>query len=316
MDALAVILEKPGKLDLGTVALTAPRADDVVVDVHWSGISSGTERLLWLGQMPTFPGMGYPLVPGYETVGEVVEAGPRSGRKVGDRVFVPGANCFSPLRSLFGGAASRIVAPGARVVPLPDGLGEDGTLFALAATAAHTLLDRETGKHLIPDVIVGHGILGRLIARIAIALGGPPPSVWEIEEARRSGAAGYSVVDPQTVTRSDHARIIDASGSVEAIEGMVARLRSQGEIVLAGFYGKPISFAFPPAFMREATFRVSAEWRPVDLALIHALVSDGKLDLSGLITHRSAASEASTAYEQAFVDTSCLKMVLDWRSPS
>jgi bacteriochlorophyllide a dehydrogenase len=43
----------------------------VVVDVEWSGISTGTERLLFTGRMPPSPGMGYPLVPGYESVGRV-----------------------------------------------------------------------------------------------------------------------------------------------------------------------------------------------------------------------------------------------------
>jgi len=55
---------------------------DVVVDLAWSGVSAGTERLLWSGDMPPFPGLGYPLVPGYESVGRVVEAGPRSGRSI------------------------------------------------------------------------------------------------------------------------------------------------------------------------------------------------------------------------------------------
>ena len=50
-------------------------ADDVVVDIEYSGISTGTERLLWTGRMPAFPGMGYPLVPGYESVGRVVGCG-------------------------------------------------------------------------------------------------------------------------------------------------------------------------------------------------------------------------------------------------
>jgi len=28
------------------------------VAIHWSGVSSGTEKLLWTGEMPPFPGMG------------------------------------------------------------------------------------------------------------------------------------------------------------------------------------------------------------------------------------------------------------------
>jgi 2-desacetyl-2-hydroxyethyl bacteriochlorophyllide A dehydrogenase len=45
--------------------------------------------------MPTFPGMGYPLVPGYESVGRVVAAGPKARLRVGERVFVPGAQAAS-----------------------------------------------------------------------------------------------------------------------------------------------------------------------------------------------------------------------------
>ena len=75
METIAVVLNQPEQIELSRLALTLPTADDVVVDVEWSGVSTGTERLLWSGRMPPFPGMGYPLVPGYESVGRVVEAG-------------------------------------------------------------------------------------------------------------------------------------------------------------------------------------------------------------------------------------------------
>ena len=76
MNTLAVLLNGPRDLHVGNLALKAPGAGDIVVDISHSGISTGTEKLFWTGQMPPFPGMGYPLVPGYESVGEVVEAGP------------------------------------------------------------------------------------------------------------------------------------------------------------------------------------------------------------------------------------------------
>ena len=87
--------------------------------------------------MPDFPGMGYPLVPGYETVGEVIEAGPDSGftrRAAGLR---PGRDCFGDVRGLFGGAASHLVVPGSRIVPISRELGDKAILLALAATAYH-----------------------------------------------------------------------------------------------------------------------------------------------------------------------------------
>ena len=81
MNTLAVVLQQPERLVLDRLDLQAPGAEDIVVDVEWSGISTGTERLLWSGRMPDFPGMGYPLVPGYETVGRVARNCPSSKRR-------------------------------------------------------------------------------------------------------------------------------------------------------------------------------------------------------------------------------------------
>ncbi|MDT8344016.1 MAG: chlorophyll synthesis pathway protein BchC [Thermohalobaculum sp.] len=311
MEALAVVMDRPESIALSRLDLAAPQAGDVVVDVLWSGISTGTEKLLWTGRMPAFPGMGYPLVPGYESVGEVVEAGPASGCRVGDFVFVPGARCFGPVRSLFGASASRLVVAGARVIPLDRALGDRGILLSLAATAHHALRRTESGA--LPGLIVGHGVLGRLIARIAVALGGAP-LVWEIEPTRMTGGQGYLVARPEDDQRFDYATICEASGAPGIIDQLVPRLSRGGEIVLAGFYDTRLDFGFTPAFMREIRLSIASEFRPDDLAAVRGLIDTGRLSLDGLITHRRAAREAGDAYRTAFADRACLKMTLDWRS--
>lgn len=304
METVAVVLEKPGKLALRTVALQEPGADDLVVDAVWSGISSGTERLLWAGRMPNFPGMGYPLVPGYETVARVSQAA--EGFAEGDLVFVPGANCYKDVKGLFGGAAKRIVLPAARAVKLDGIADEEGILIALAATAHHAV------AHALPQLIIGHGLLGRLIARLTLALGGEAPTVLETSAARHDGGAGYSVVTPDQDTRRDYATICDASGAAGLLDQIIPKLRKQGEITLAGFYEEPLSFSFPPAFMREARIRIAAEFTMADMQAVKALVADGRLSLKGLISHHASASTAEQAYEQAFTDPNCIKMALDW----
>ena len=135
MDTLAVVIEEPEKLSLRVLSLKPPGLDDLVIEVAWSGISTGTERLLWSGRMPPFPGMGYPLVPGYESVGRVVDAGANVRARIGEMVFVPGSSGFTDARGLFGGAARRLVAASARVPAVAEDLGEQGVLIALAATA-------------------------------------------------------------------------------------------------------------------------------------------------------------------------------------
>jgi bacteriochlorophyllide a dehydrogenase len=310
LSTLAVVLQKPEELVIRRLDLSAPGERDLVVEMEWSGISTGTERLLWSGRMPAFPGLGYPLVPGYESVGRVVHVGSQGTRHIGERVFVPGARCYGDVRGLFGGAAAKVVVPESRVTPIDEQLGEQGVLLALAATAYHAIAAERSAY---PDLIVGHGVLGRLLARLSVILADQPPVVWERNPNRTAGAEGYEVVDPQTDMRRNYRAIYDVSGDGALLDTLISRLAPGGEVVLAGFYGELLSFAFPAAFMREARLRVAAEWRDADLRAVKSLVGSGKLSLDGLITHRQAASEASSAYRTAFTDPSCLKMILDWR---
>jgi 3-hydroxyethyl bacteriochlorophyllide a dehydrogenase len=67
-------------------------------------------------------------------------------------------------------------------VSLDRQLGERAVLLALAATAHHAL----NLPHLeAPDLIIGHGVLGRLLARLCMLRGGPVPTVWERDRLRR-----------------------------------------------------------------------------------------------------------------------------------
>jgi bacteriochlorophyllide a dehydrogenase len=308
MKAVAVVLEAPERLSLQTLPVSFSDVEDAVISVEWSAISTGTERLLWSGQMPHFPGMGYPLVPGYETVGRVVSAPQRSGLYEGERVFVPGADCYGAVRGLFGGASSTIATSPNRLVILGDGMGEEATLLALAATAHHAVAG--AGAHL-PELIIGHGVLGRLLARVTRALAGAPV-VWESEASRRIDGE-QSAIDPGQDGRRDYRTICDASGDAAILDKAMLHLARHGEITLAGFYHAPVAFAFPPAFMKEARIRIAAEWTRPDMDAVRELIGNGALSLEGLITHHAAASDAPLAYRTAFTDPHCLKMILDWR---
>ena len=308
MDTIAVVLEEPERIALRRLDLKPTAAEDVVVDIEWSGISTGTERLFWTGRMPKFPGMGYPLVPGYESVGRVVAVGEAAQHRLGERVFVPGATCYKDAHGLFGGAARRVVVPSARAIEMPERLAERGVLLALAATAQHAIAGGAP-----PDLIIGHGMLGRLLARLTIASGAPAPTVWETNPDRIGSKQLYPVIDPKSDDRRDYCSIYDASGDAALLDQLVMRLAKGGEIVLAGFYETPLAFAFAPAFMREARLRVAAEWQPADLVRVQALMKAGLFSLDALLTHRADATDAQRAYQTAFGDSQCLKMVLDWR---
>ena len=307
----AVIIKDPGKLYLGNVALREPSAGEVVVETHFSGVSTGTERLFWNGEMPTFPGMGYPLVPGYEAVGEVVDARGSNKLKVGDFVFVPGANCYKDVKGLFGASARQLIVSEEKLIKIDKNLDSTGTLFALAATARHAMAGL---GNKMPNLIVGHGVLGRLLARLTIAAGGEPPVVWETNSSRISGAEGYEVLNPVEDNKRDYESIYDASGDPSILDQIIQRLKKNGEIVLAGFYSNPLTFTFPPAFMREAKIRISAEFTTEDVSVTKSLIETGALSLDNLISDTRPAEASTEAYKVAFEDSDCLKMVIDWRN--
>jgi 3-hydroxyethyl bacteriochlorophyllide a dehydrogenase len=128
------------------------------------------------------------------------------------------------------------------------------------------------------------------------------------------GARGYSVVHPDTDPRRDYRTVCEVSGANGIFDSLVARMAPGGEMCLAGFYSEPVSFTFPPAFMRQLRFRIAAQWKESDLQAIATLANSGALALDGLITHREPVSRAAHAYATAFGDPHCVKMILDWRT--
>jgi 3-hydroxyethyl bacteriochlorophyllide a dehydrogenase len=262
--------------------------------------------------MPAFPGLDYPLVPGYESVGRIVEAGADTTHCVGDMVFVPGSPGYTNVRGLFGASAERVVVGGERLLSIDDRIGERGILLALAATAHHIACSGGNGVY--PELIVGHGVLGRLLARVVIALGGAPPVVWERNPLRSTGADGYAVCDPDDDNRRDYRVVADVSGDAGLLNTLISRIGHGGRVILGGFYHEPLSFIFPPAFQREAEIKIAAEWQRPDLEQTLGLVHSDTLSLDGLITHHQSIRAAAPAYRTAFGDPNCLKMVLDWRN--
>ena len=99
-------------------------------------------------------------------------------------------------------------------------------------------------------------------------------------------------------------RIADADDPdgvrAQTLEALVRRLRN------------PIDPVFGETAPREARLRMASEWKRPDLWAVNQLVNNGQLSLKGLITHAQNFESATAAYETAFGDISCLKMVLDW----
>lgn len=311
----AVVIPEPGRVTLQQVALKAPGPTDVVVETAYTSISAGTERMLLAGQMP-HPMLQLPVVPGYETVGRVVDAGADIDRSwLGRWVYVGGAHCYDGINPAWGGQAATLFTDVQRVVPLDGVDPRHGVLLALSATALHgvDLLNLTGDERLL---VLGQGPVGQLGARFAQAAGAWV-AVTDKNANRLARASADRCVDVSAETLTDAVDepvnvIVEATGSMAALAAALPLLAPGGTILLLGYY-REVALPYMPLFLKEARLLTAKEWAPGDLARCRDAIADGTLDVSALLTHIRPIDDVAAAYDTALNDLECLKLVLDWR---
>jgi bacteriochlorophyllide a dehydrogenase len=315
VNARAVVFEGAGRVDLRSVELRPPQADEIVVDTRFSSISSGTERLLFAGKLPGMPQIRYPLIPGYEAAGTVVSVGGDvQGFEVGDDVFVGGSMCYADVAAAFGGQSSRTIKRASQAVRLNGIAPAQAPLLALAATALH-------GVRRLGDVagtrvaILGMGAVGQLAASFLSAAGAEVVAVDRSAERLASARAVEKIdvseepLEAQLSAPVQHA--IEATGISSEIARCARAMQSGGKIVLLSYYDE-VATPFVDLFVKEATLLVSREWAFDDLLAARDAVASGTVELGALAGHVVPIERYASAYDTAFNDPSILKVVLQW----
>jgi 3-hydroxyethyl bacteriochlorophyllide a dehydrogenase len=150
MQTQAIVFEQPERIGLQALHVADPGDGDVVVHSAWSGISAGTEKLLFEGRMPAFPGMGYPLGARLRDrrAGRLGRTDAPSGLE-GSLVFVPGARGYRDAAALFGASAANLVAPADRVIPISEDLARDrNTSFTRRHRLSRAYAARHEGRRI------------------------------------------------------------------------------------------------------------------------------------------------------------------------
>ena len=185
----ALWFEAPGRAALRPAVLSPLGAGQARVRTLFSGISRGTERLVFTGKAPPSEHarmrcpmqegeFSFPVKYGYCAVG-VVEEGP--AELVGRHVFA-----LHPHQSGF-------VADAAQLRALPDGLPpRRAVLGANMETALNALWDCGAGPG-DRIVIVGAGVVGMLTAYLAARLPGADVTLVDLEPSRAQIAASIGV---------------------------------------------------------------------------------------------------------------------------
>ena len=317
MQTQAVVIPEANRIELQTVTLKDAAAADVVIETHYTSISAGTERMVLGGMMP-HPMLQPPLIPGYETVGKVVEVGADAPDDLlGQWVYIGGAMCYEGVNAAWGGQSARLHVAAERVIRLHDIEPQQGVLLALTATSLHgvDVLNVQAGQRVL---VIGQGPVGQLAARIACERGAWV-AVTDKNPQRLEKSVGDVVinVDQQSVTDAISEpvdAIIEASGSMAALSEALALLGNGGTVLLLGYYQK-LDVPYMPLFLKEASLLTAKEWAQGDLQRSRDLIAAGTLDVAPLLTHRvpiRGQEDVMQGYELALHDQDCLKLVFDW----
>jgi 2-desacetyl-2-hydroxyethyl bacteriochlorophyllide A dehydrogenase len=330
----AVWFPAAGVAEIRTEPLQSVGPNDARVRAVVSGLSAGSELLVYRGlapddlapDLPTVEGdFRLPIKFGYASVGTVVELGGAvDGLAVDDLVFV-----HHPHQTEY-------VVSADFPVRLPKDLPvERGVFTANLETAATVVLDAHPRLEEAV-LVVGQGVVGLLITMLLKRAGARPIIAVDLHERRRDAATrvgadealapGDSLV--QQVLELSGGRGVDvaieASGSPAALQSCVDTAAFGGTVVVASWYGtREVTLALGGAFHRRRLRLVSSQVSTLDAALSPRWSRERRTDLvrslllelrlEDLISHRFPFSTAASAYD--LLETKpeeCLQVVLDY----
>jgi threonine dehydrogenase-like Zn-dependent dehydrogenase len=245
-EARAFWLRSPGEGEIRPVALHEPGDGEVLVRTLYTGISRGTETLIFRGGVPPsqyaamrapfqegdFPA---PVKYGYLNVG-VVEVGPSALR--GRAVF-----CLYPHQTAY-------VVPASAVTPVPDGVpARRAVLAGTVETAVNALWD---AAPLIGDriTVIGAGMVGCCVAALSARLPGTHVELVDVDPDRAAvaGALGVNFASPDAAAPGRDL-VVHASATTQGLRRALQLLAPEGEVLELSWYGdREVSLPLGEAF--------------------------------------------------------------------
>ncbi len=257
------------------------RGDEILVETLYSGISHGTERLIYRGEVAeglqldssvkTIKGrFPFPVKYGYSNVGKVVETGEKvSALQKGDVIFA-----FNPHETNYMISEKEAVKLPVEITPL------HGVFIASLETAINVVLD--SGIKLGESVVIfGQGTVGLFIMQLVRKSGADKIFTVDKIEKRRDTSLMFGAdfsFDPDSDNLSAVIMeltdgigadvVIEASGSPSALNNAIKLAAFQGQVVVVSWYGtKPVTLNLGAEFHRKRIKIKSSQVSFVDPAL-------------------------------------------------
>lgn len=343
MKTFATVIERPGEAAFREVELTPKREDTVVCRTHMSAISTGTD-------MKTYHGLQhpeqcyYPLVPGYENMGVIVEEGSYApGFRKGDRVMINECRKYLDVCAAWGGGTLMVhkdsdTAGGAGdpLCKIPDNVSDEQAVLAYLACVPLKGIERFNLKPDDTVLVFGAGMVGiSAIQILKIKCPGIRVICVDPNAFRRGVAERYAdeVLDFNDKTEAalleltngrKADKIIECSGN-SAVPGVLWKFIKDGgwkdddepgHIHLNGDYSEKLIFDhYHHWFVKNVNISMSCaiKWRGKPQIL--QWMSEGKFDAGHLPYEVWPAGKAKEAFEyQSKNGANVFKILFDWRN--
>lgn len=344
--ANAVVIDRPGRAAFREIPLAPVDDDTIVVRTRLSAISTGTEMKVWAGLSGSLGGeLWYPLVPGYEEVGEIVHLGKNvKGWKLGERVMANEVRKYPEHCAAWGGQCALSIknlktapAPFDSVARIPDSVSDSEAVTAYLAAVAKKGVDKAAPQEGETVVVVGMGLIGLSWVQLAKLRGARVIAV-DVDARRLKLAEQFAdgLIDssrtsaPAELSRMTKGRradlVVECSGQASVVSDLPDLLRDGGwtdgddggRIHLQADYPTPLVIApYQKWFTKNLRLSMTCAIAPNGKREILDLIAAGKFDAKNLCqgewTRTLAASEAQQGYE-AIRDArgGIFKIFLNW----
>lgn len=337
----AVVFTKPGHAEVRNMEMPAMDDDSVLTETTFTSISRGTEMNLFHGRTRCIQGewyAWYPMVPGYENVGRVIEVGKNvTHLKSGDRVLGDGVGAgFAGYCCAWGGQTDYALynysthpSLGPRVpVRIPDNVSdEEALLVPLAVVSFNAFKDRlksvEPGTTVL---VIGQGAVGMSACQLARNKGARVivADLYQerLEIVRQAGWADVicgrseELLKPVAdLTDGGPEVVVETTGSTECLSLAMQMVKPCGKIIGIGLYLNPMVIDIcDTLWAKRLSLACSCGGTPEMAVEILDMISKGTFNAKAMISEVFNLQQIIEAYHR--VDTEprkILKAVVDWR---
>jgi 2-desacetyl-2-hydroxyethyl bacteriochlorophyllide A dehydrogenase len=316
----AVVVEAPNQVAYREVAAPAVGAGEVLVRSREAGLCR-TDIEMMTGVFTDPRWVRFPVIPGHEWAGTVVETGPGvESVQVGDRVVCEGfivchrcRRCRSGetqwcerVEALGftrpGGYAELVSAPQRIVHRLPDHVSFDAGVLVEPASVVLRGLEKARPEAGETMGVIGVGTLGALAIAL-LRLQSPSRIVAygvrdeELELAQRLGATEVVLAGDGVAAEADLDLVVETAGAPIAVELATQLCRPGGRALLLGIAGEARTLTLPSDLLvgKDMALIGSIAYRASTWSRVVALLADRVLDLDPVVTHRFAMSDFEEA---------------------